>query len=201
VSRVLVTGFEPFGGSAVNPSERLVEELAAAPPPGVELATAVLPVAYARTAPAVLGALRASAPEVVICFGQADGRTGISVERFAHNLDSGEPMDNDGVGSGSVIDPAGPVAYASTLPVEAIVDALREAAIPAFESRDAGGFLCNHVFYVLMRVLEEERPKALGGFVHVPLLPEQALDKQAASMPLETLVRAARIIVATASGS
>jgi pyroglutamyl-peptidase len=77
----------------------------------------------------------------------------------------------------------------------AIVDALRAAGIPAAESRDAGGFLCNHVFYVLMRVLEEERPNALGGFVHVPLVPEQTLAKQAPSMPLDTLVRAARIVV------
>jgi pyroglutamyl-peptidase len=76
---------------------------------------------------------------------------------------------------------------------------LREAGIPAAESRDAGGFLCNHVFYVLMRVLEEERPNTLGGFVHVPLLPEQALAKQVPSMPLEMLVRAACVIVTAVS--
>ncbi|MDX6491046.1 MAG: pyroglutamyl-peptidase [Gaiellaceae bacterium] len=157
----------------------------------------MLPVAYARTADALWAAVRSAEPEVVICFGQADGRTGISVERFAHNLDSAEPVDNDGVASGAEIDPAGPVAYASTLPVPAIVAALRADGIPAAESRDAGGFLCNHVFYVLMRVLEQERPSARGGFVHVPLLPEQALDKNAASMPVETLVRAARVVVRT----
>jgi pyroglutamyl-peptidase len=193
---VLVTGFEPFDGGSVNPSQQLVEALESSPPPGVELVTAVLPVAYARGADVLRGAVRAAAPDVVICFGQADGRTGISVERFAHNLDSAEPADNDGVTSDAEIDPNGPVAYVSTLPVAAIVGALREAGIPAAESRDAGGFLCNHVFYVLMRVLEEERPNTLGGFVHVPLLPEQALEKQAPSMPLETLVRAARIVVA-----
>jgi pyroglutamyl-peptidase len=157
----------------------------------------VLPVAYARAADVLRGAVRAAAAELVVCFGQADGRPGISVERFAHNLDSADPVDNDGVTSGAEIDANGPVAYRSTLPVAAIVAALRADGIPAFESRDAGGFLCNHVFYVLMRVLDEERPDALGGFVHVPLLPEQALAKQAPSMPLETLVRAARIVVAT----
>jgi pyroglutamyl-peptidase len=193
--RVLVTGFEPFGGGAVNPSQQIVEALESSPPPGVELATAVLPVAYARGADVLRGAVRAAQPDVVIAFGQADGRTGISVERFAHNLDSAEPIDNDGVASDAEIDPNGPVAYGSTLPVVAIVDALREAGIPASESRDAGGFLCNHVFYVLMRVLEEERPNALGGFVHVPALPEQALEKEIPSMPLETLVRAAHIVV------
>jgi pyroglutamyl-peptidase len=201
LSRVLVTGFEPFDGGAVNPSQQLVEALESSPPPGVELATAVLPVAWARSADVLRGAVRAAAPEVVICFGQADGRPGISVERFAHNLDAAEPVDNDGATSGAEIDPNGPVAYASTLPVAAIVDALRVAGIPASESRDAGGFLCNHVFYALMRVLEEEQPDALGGFVHVPLLPEQALEKQAPSMPLEVLVRAARVIVVTAAAS
>jgi pyroglutamyl-peptidase len=200
VARVLVTGFEPFAGGAVNPSQRLVVELAAAPPAGVELATAVLPVAYARAANALRAALAGAAPDVVVCFGQADGRTGVSVERFAHNLDSAEPVDNDGVSSAAEIEPKGPVAYRSTLPVAQIVVALRDEGIPAAESRDAGGFLCNHVFYTLMRALEQERPAATGGFVHVPLLPEQALDTNAASMDLETLVRAARIVIRTAVG-
>ena len=196
---MLVTGFEPFEGAAVNPSQLLVDELESSPPPDVELATAVLPVAYARSADVLRGAVRAAAPDVVICFGQADGRTGISIERFAHNLDSPEPVDNDGATSGAEIDPNGPVAYASTLPVAAIVDALRADGIPAAESRDAGGFLCNHVFYVLMRVLEEERPSAIGGFVHVPLLPQQALERPAASMPLDVLVRAANTVVRVAA--
>jgi pyroglutamyl-peptidase len=195
VTRVLVTGFEPFDGAAVNPSQRIVEELAAAPPEGVELETAVLPVAYARIADALRAAVRRAEPDVVICFGQADGRTGISVERFAHNLDSAEPVDNDGVSSGGEIDPAGPVAYGSTLPVAAVVAALRAEGIPAGESRDAGGFLCNHVFYVLMQVLEQARPQTRGGFVHVPSLPEQALETSTATMPLEMLVRAAHVVV------
>lgn len=199
MTRVLVTGFEPFDGDAVNPSQLLVEELAAAPPAGVELETAVLPVAYARSADALLSALRHAAPDLVICFGQADGRTGISVEHFAHNLDASETVDNDGVSSGAEIAPAGPVAYRSTLPVAAIVAALQAERIPASESRDAGGFLCNHVFYVLMRALEQERPHARGGFVHVPLLPEQALAKSVPSMPLETLVRGARVVIAAAA--
>jgi pyroglutamyl-peptidase len=189
---VLLTGFEPFGGSTVNPSQRLVDALDG------EVATAVLPVSYERAADALRGAIAGHQPDVVIAFGQADGRTGISVERFAHNLDEGTTTDNDEApGSGLPIDPDGPAAYPSTLPVDDIVAALRVDGIPATPSRDAGGFLCNHVFYVLMGLLERERPDARGGFVHVPLLPEQALDTDAASMPLETLVRAARIIIET----
>ena len=191
---VLITGFEPFGGSTVNPSQQLVDALDG------EVATAVLPVSYGRAADALRGAVAGHQPDVVIAFGQADGRTGISVERFAHNLDEATTTDNDAAsGSGAPIDPDGPAAYPSTLPVDAVVAALRAEGIPATPSRDAGGFLCNHVFYVLMGLLERERPDARGGFVHVPLLPEQALDKDEPSMQLDTLVRAARIIVATAS--
>ncbi|HZR95315.1 MAG TPA: pyroglutamyl-peptidase I [Gaiellaceae bacterium] len=193
MTRVLVTGFEPFGGSDVNPSQRLVEAL-----DGVE--KALLPVSYARAAEELRRAVRETQPDVVVCFGQADGRSGISIERFAHNLDEATTTDNDDApGSGAPIDPDGPAAYASTLPVDELVEALRADGIPAQPSRDAGGFLCNHVFYALMRALERERPTAVGGFVHVPLLPEQALEQDAPSMPLETLVRAARIVVAAAA--
>ena len=198
-TRVLVTGFEPFAGSPVNPSQRLVEELAARPPAGVELASAVLPVAYERAAGELRAAVCAAEPDVVVCFGQADGRAGISVERFALNLDDAANVDDDGTSSGAPVDAEGPAAYRSTLPVDEIVTALRAAGIPAAASRDAGGFLCNHVFYALMRALELERPEAIGGFVHVPLLPEQALETTVASMPLDALVRAAAIVVEAAA--
>ncbi len=190
MGRLLVTGFEPFGGLTINPSQQLVDALDG------DVAKALLPVSYARAAVALGEALAEHEPDVVICFGQADGRTGISVERFAHNLDEATTTDNDEApGSGAPIDPDGPAAYASSLPVDEIVAALRAEGIPAAPSRDAGGFLCNHVFYVLMRTLAQDARAARGGFVHVPLLPEQALDKDAASMPLETIVRAAEIIV------
>lgn len=170
---VLITGFEPFGGSDVNSSQIVAEALG-----GV-----VLPVSYARAADALRDAVRAADPEVVICFGQAD-RESISVERFALNLDGSESEDNDGVVSALEIDPGGPVAYRSTLPVDEIVAALRAEDIPAEASRDAGGFLCNHVFYVLMDLLAE-RPGTTGGFVHVP-----------ATMSRDLLVRAGEIVVA-----
>jgi pyroglutamyl-peptidase len=178
VSGVLVTGFEPFGGSDANTSQQIVEALG-----GV-----VLPVSYARAADALRDAVLAADPDVVICFGQAD-RDVISVERFALNLDGSESADNDGVVSSAVIDPDGPVAYRSTLPVDEIVAALRVEDIPVEASRTAGGFLCNRVFYVLMRLLEQERPGTRGGFVHVP-----------EDMGEEELIRAGRIVLAVAAG-
>ena len=155
----------------------------------------MLSVAWARAADELARALDSAKPELVVCFGQADGRAQVEVERFALNFDDG--ADEAGETRRAEIVPGGPVAYRSSLPVDAIVEALREEGIPATSSRDAGGFLCNHVFYVLMRTLAE-RPGIRGGFVHVPLLPEQALDRATPTLPLETLVRAARAILATA---
>lgn len=193
--RVLVTGFEPFGGADVNASQKLVEALAAEPPDGLELTTAVLPVVWGRAAEVLRRVLDREQPELVVCFGQADGRAHVEVERFALNVDEGS--DEAGESRRAAIDPGGPVAYRSSLRVDEIVDALRAEGIPAAASRDAGGFLCNHVFYALMDALAE-RPGVRGGFVHVPLLPEQALERATATTPLATLVRAARIVLATA---
>jgi pyroglutamyl-peptidase len=174
MTRVLVTGFEPFGENAVNPSQLLAEELG-----GV-----VLPGSYARAATALRAALEERSPDVVLCFGLAETRTAISIERFAHNLDEASTVDNESAaGSGAEIEPSGPVACRTRLPVEEIVAALEAEEIPVQISRDAGGYLCNHVFYVLMRALE---PGQLGGFVHVPPLEV---------VPLEQLTRAARVIV------
>jgi len=159
MTRVLLTGFEPFGEHEVNPSGLIAEELG-----GV-----VLPVSFGRASSALRDAVAERDPELVICFGLADG-------------------DNEGAGgSGSTIDPDGPLARAASLPVDAIVAALKAEDIAAAVSRDAGGYLCNHVFYVLMGLLE---PGKKGGFVHVP-----GLDV----LPLEAQLRAARTIVAVAS--
>jgi pyroglutamyl-peptidase len=183
VTRILATGFEPFGGSEVNPSQQLVEALEG------QVATAVLPVVYATAANELRGAVRAAHPDIVLCFGVSESREVITIERFAHNLDEATTTDNDGAaGSGLEIDPVGPAAYPATIPVDDLVAALNAEGIAAEPSRDAGGFLCNHVFYVLMGLLEDEWPGALGGFVHVP-----------PTLPLEELVRAGRILIAASA--
>ena len=173
---VLVIGFEPFGKHEVNPSQLIAEEL-----DGV-----VLPVSYRRGADELRRTLDERDAEIVIAFGLADDREAITPERFAHNLDEADQIDNDDAsGSGAEIEAAGPLAYRSTLPVDEIVAALRAHELPAAVSRDAGGYLCNHVFYVLMHTL---KPGRMGGFVHVP--PFEVL-------PRDRLVDAARVIVET----
>jgi pyroglutamyl-peptidase len=195
MTRLLVTGFEPFGGADVNASQKLVEALVADPPEGFELTTAGLPVVWRRAADELARALESARPELVLCFGQADGRAQVEIERFALNFDEGS--DEAGEMRRAEIDPGGPVAFRSSLHVDAVVDALRAEGIPAAASRDAGGFLCNHVFYILMRDLAG-RTGVRGGFVHVPLLPEQALDRATPTVPLATLVHAARTVLSTA---
>jgi pyroglutamyl-peptidase len=177
---VLLTGFERFGAHEVNPSQLVAEALG-----GV-----VLPVSYARIEDALRTALAEREPDVVVCLGLAETRTAITPERFAHNLDEASTVDNDGRnGIGAEIDPAGPLALRSTLPVDEIVAALRDAGLPAEVSRDAGGYLCNHAFYVLMQTLG---PNQRGGFVHIPPLEVLPLDEQ---------VRAIEIVAATCRSS
>lgn len=175
MTHVLVTGFEPFGEQSVNPSQLVAEAL-----DGV-----VVPVSYERAADELRRAVEERDPDLVVCFGLAAERTAITVERYAHNHDEASTTDNDGTpGSGRPIDATGPLALASTLPVDEIVAALQAAQIPAEVSRDAGGYLCNHVFYSLLR------SGARGGFVHLPPL---------AAIPLEVQIRAAQMILAVAS--
>jgi pyroglutamyl-peptidase len=186
---ILATGFMEFGGWDANPSQLLVERLADT----VEIA--VLPVAYARAGDALRAAVERCDPEAVLCFGQADGRAAITVERVALNVSEPDRLDEDGVGSPGPVRPGGPVGYWSTLPVDESVEALRADGIPAAASRDAGGFVCNHVFFELLDLLARERPGTIGGFVHLPLLPDQAVVTGSPSMALETMERAGRILL------
>ncbi len=199
MTRVLLTAFEPFGGEPVNPSQEAARRLAAGPPlPGVELATALLPVVYGGAVQALRAAIAEHDPEVVVCTGLAGGRYGVTPERVAINLDDAPMADNSGQAPvDTPIVPGGPVAYLSTLPVAAIVHALRAAGIPAAKSSTAGHYVCNHVFYGLMHLLATERPGTLGGFVHLPFAHEQVLDRldEVPSLALETITEAVRTAV------
>ena len=190
MTKVLLTGFEPFGKATQNPSGEIVKQIS-----GDNIVTAVLPVAYAQSAQRLLELIAEHNPDVVICLGQAEGRTQITPERIAVNLDDARLADNDGVTRTDqpiVVD--GPVAYESTLPIKEFVTAITAAGIPAAVSLSAGAFLCNHIFYVAQNKLEGTNVRS--GFVHVPLMHEQAGEFPGLpTMPLDQMVTAVRIML------
>lgn len=192
---ILLTGFEPFDGATVNPSAEIVRRLHGRKSGGNPIAGVVLPCRF-RDATAVLDReIRRLDPALVICLGQAGGRAEITPERIAINVDDARIPDN--AGRQPVDRPIvqrGPAAYWSTLPIKAIVAALRARDIPAAVSQTAGTFVCNHVFYGLMHALRRRRG-VRGGFVHLPWLPEQAGAGQPA-LPLDVMLRAVEEMLA-----
>lgn len=196
---VLVTGFEPFGGDRVNPSALAAQALDGRQVAGRRVAGAVLPCVFGKSLLALRREIRHREPELVICVGQAGGREGITVERVAINIEDANIPDNAGHQPlDRPVARTGPAAYWSTLPIKAIVAALREARLAAEISQSAGTFVCNHVFYGLMRALARRRG-VRGGFIHVPFLPEQALAAVTGSpaMRLEQIVRGLEIAIKT----
>jgi pyroglutamyl-peptidase len=199
MTRVLLTGFEPFDDSTVNPSWQAVRLAASAPPDGVSLTTAVLPVVFHDAIDRLRTAIDESGADLVVCVGQAGGRPDLTVERVAINVDDARIPDNSG--RQPVDEPIaadGPAAYFSTLPVKACVAAVRDAGLPASVSHTAGTYLCNHVFYGLMHLIATERPGLRGGFVHVPYLPEQVLASGEPSLPAAAIATALRAVVSAA---
>ena len=187
---ILLTGFEPFGKATLNPSGEIIKQIS-----GENIVTAILPVAYAQSAERLLQLIAEHNPDVVICLGQAEGRTQITPERIAINLDDARLADNQGVMRNELpIVLGGPVAYESTLPVKEIVKAINDAGVPAAVSLSAGAFLCNHVFYVAQDHFKGT--KVRSGFVHVPLMDEQAGEFPGLpTMPLEQMVTAVRTML------
>ncbi len=175
--RILVTGFEPFGGSSVNPSREVLPLLEAEAPRGIDLRTEVLPVIGgpgAGAAPARLAAsLRRHRPEILVCLGETGARGAICLERIAINLRDYRIADNAGAKvEDRPIDPRGPLALMSTLPVRPLLEAMRATGAPCELSLSAGAFLCNEVMYHALR-LTRRRSGVMAGFIHLPQLPEQ----------------------------
>ncbi|MBT2303489.1 pyroglutamyl-peptidase I [Variovorax paradoxus] len=197
---VLLTGFEPFDKEALNPSWEAVRALDGWRCDGAAV--------HARRISCVFGAALAELdraidelqPQLVLGIGQAGGRSEITPERIAINVDDGRICDNAGCQPIDVPVVAGaPAAYFSSLPIKAIVRDLRAAGIPAAVSNTAGTFVCNHLFFGLMhRIATRPVPGMRGGFIHIPYLPEQATRFPGLpSMALDTVIAALRIAVAT----
>lgn len=183
---ILVTGFEPFGGESTNPSMELVRALDAQIG-AAHIHTAILSVTASGGLQAALRAIEKIGPDAVVCVGQAGGRCAVTVERLAVNVDDFSIPDNEGKQPRNLpIVEGGPDAYLSTLPIEKMVEAMRGAAV----SNSAGTYVCNHVMYGVAHYLAQHRPAARSGFIHIPYLPQQVLDKpDKPSMGLELALR------------
>ncbi len=188
--KLLLTGFEPFGGQTVNPSERVVAALTTQTIPDVELHSAILPVDHERGPAALLNAYESIRPDAVICLGEAGRRMRISIERVAINLLDYRLPDN--AGRQIVDEPivaGGPAAYFCTLPVRALYQAVLNEGVPVELSLSAGTFLCNQVTYTLLHHIATHGRRCAAGFIHLPFLPEQAARESSpvASMSLDTM--------------
>jgi pyroglutamyl-peptidase len=199
MKNILLTGFEPFGGDSVNPTEEIAREINDATIARHKVVGALLPCVFGAAIKELKHQVKLHDPELVICLGLAAGRGSITPERVAINVEDARIPDNAGqqpIDRPIVKD--GPVAYWSTLPIKAIVQELRKREIPAEISQSAGTFVCNHVFYGLMHDLALHHAGVRGGFIHLPCLPEQAKDGQP-SMPFELMTAAVRLAIETAA--
>ena len=197
-TKVLVSGFEPFGGAKLNPSELLVRELRRIEFDNIQLSTIVLPVEFDRAAELLLRTVKELNPKVVIAFGQAEGRTAITPEKIAINLDDARIPDNSGEQrKNKLIDEEGNDGYFSTLPIEKMVEAIKASGYPAEISLSAGAFVCNHIFYSLQKELRDSDIRS--GFVHLPLVAEQSDEFPGEfTMELSEMVSAARAAIIAA---
>ena len=184
MKKLLITGFDPFGGESTNPSWEAVKKLPDTLG-GFELCKLGLPTIYGKAPAILLHKAAEIQPDVIICVGQAGGRDAVTPERIGVNIRAARIADNEGtLLDGDRIHGDGPAAYFSTLPVEKIRDAIRAAGIPSAVSNTAGTFVCNDCLYSALHHFEGTSVRC--GFIHVPYLPEQGTP----NLPLEQTVRA-----------
>ena len=198
---MLLAAFEPFGGGELNSSLEVLGRLEGGGIPGVELFTRVLPTEFGAAPRTLLEEIRHTSPGVVVCLGQARGRAAVTPEQVAINVaHAREQPDNAGERpEDEPVVPGGPAAYFSTLPVREIEAELQRNGLPSAISYTAGTFVCNAVFYALMHALANHYPRTRGGFVHLPVLPEQAPEGDTPTMPLDNLVRATQLATTVAA--
>lgn len=197
--KILVTGFDPFGGEIINPALEAVK-LLPSKVDDIEIVTCEIPTVFNKSVDALIVAIEKERPNVVLCVGQAGGRSNITIERIAINCDDAPIDDNEGNRPiDAQIFRGGPSAYFSTLPIKAIVHNLRDDGIPAAVSNSAGTFVCNHLMYGALHYAATEYPQMRAGFVHIPYLPEQTVSQP--SMSLDTVVEGLKCIIKTIAGT
>lgn len=188
--KILVTGFDPFGGESVNPAWEAVSRLPGEIN-GAEVVRMLIPTSFERAPQAILEKVREYHPDYVISVGQAAGRTAITPERIAINMMSASIPDNDGEQpTEQKIEDNGPDGYFSLLPVVEMVKAIEAAGLPGRISNTAGTFVCNRVMYSVLHACHTEFPKMRSGFIHVPCIPEQTeKHPEWFSLPVEEITR------------
>lgn len=193
--KVLLTGFEPFGGASFNPSGAVVQEIAEHGIDGIEIVTAVLPVEFKRSSKILIDLITTYKPSVVISLGQAEGRDFIGPEQVAINLADARIADNAGVKlENQPINIDAADEYFSTLPIRAIVDAVSALGISAKVSYSAGSFICNEIFFTAQSILQGST--VISGFIHLPLAPNQAAEFPGLpTMPITDQVAAIRAAI------
>lgn len=175
--KVLITGFDPFGGEKINPA---LEAVMALPDTigDVEVIKLEIPTVFGKSLATIREAVIKHQPDIIISVGQAGGRFGISPERVAINVDDARIKDNEGNQPIDIkVVENGEAAYFSNLPIKAMTQAMVHAGIPASVSNSAGTFVCNHVMYGILHMIHTEYPHMRGGFIHVPYIPAQVTNK------------------------
>lgn len=207
MTRILLTGFEPFLGRSVNPSWEAVRQLDGEVIAGAWVRAVRLPVVYRESVRVITDELEREPVDALIIGGLAHGRQAVNVEALAHAVGD-VPWSPDNAGrtlanEHSDSDPSGPAALLATAPVRAITGALNEAGIPAVVSWDGGAYVSNATLYGALRYAQARMPALRATYLHVPALPEMTTGTSTPSMPLDMIVRAFRIaceVIATHSG-
>ena len=196
--KLLLTAFDPFGGDAINPALEAVK-LVADKIGRFDIVKLEVPTVFRKSIDTVAKAIEEEKPDVVLCIGQAGGRFEITPERVAINVDDARIKDNEGNQPIDIkIFEDGENAYFTTLPIKAMVEAIREANLPAAVSNTAGTFVCNHLMYGVLYTLAKNYPHIKGGFTHVPFIPAQVARRTpvAPYMALEDIKRGLEAAIA-----
>ena len=189
--KILITGFDPFGGEPVNPALEAVklmkDEIA-----GAKIIKLEIPTVFRKSVEKIHEMMKAEQPDVVLSIGQAGGRFGVTPERVAINVDDARIKDNEGnqpVDTPIFTD--GEAAYFSNLPVKAMVEAIKNKGLPSTLSNSAGTFVCNHLMYGVLYTIAKKYPSMRGGFMHVPFITSQVANRptNAPSLSLDTIVK------------
>ncbi|MBI9012568.1 MAG: pyroglutamyl-peptidase I [Clostridiales bacterium] len=196
--KVLLTGFDPFGGESINPAYEAV----ALVPDMIQTHDIIkleIPTVFRKSIQVIESAIIEHQPDIVLAIGQAGGRMAIAVERVGINVDDGRIADNEGNQPiDEVIERDGKNAYFSNLPIKKMVEAIKAQNIPAVVSNSAGTYVCNHVLYGIMHLINTKYKDIRGGFIHVPFLPQQVVNGNMASMSLDLITRGIEIAIETA---